>query len=116
MRIGVRIDGDGLDAESAQRADDAARYFTSISDQDFCKHEKIEVTARWNPDYPIDFRIFSKKIRSLEIDSVALIVWPFCAGRRAMKRPNLENGKQNTEYRIQNSEFRIQEFRSSGAG
>ena len=38
-RIGVGIDGDGLDAHLARRLDDAAGDFAAIGDQNFLEHE-----------------------------------------------------------------------------
>ena len=44
--VGLRIDGDGLDAELAAGADDAQGDFAAISDEDFLEHESTSTPLR----------------------------------------------------------------------
>ena len=37
--VGLRIDGDGLDAQLAAGADDAQRDLSAVGDQDFLEHD-----------------------------------------------------------------------------
>ena len=60
IRIGVRINGDGLDAEAARGGGDTAGDFAAIGNQDFLEHELGRrfwmIWALWAALFPWPYR------------------------------------------------------------